>query len=104
MMCLIEVSVPSYSVNSITCNSFSWSKHTNYINCVKYRDIYRMVIFFQVIGDSSFFLVMHTPIVHCCQLNSILYLVYLPFLRSLFVVFKSLIFNISSVVMYIPYI
>ena len=34
--------------------------------------------------------------VHCCQLNSILYLVYLLFLRSLFVVFKSLIFNISS--------
>ena len=35
-------------------------------------------------------------LVHCCQLNSILYLVCLLFLRSLFVVFKSLIFNISS--------
>ena len=34
-------------------------------------------------------------LVHCCQLNSILYLVCLLFLQSLFVVFKSLIFNIS---------
>ena len=25
-----------------------------YINYIKYRDIYRIVIFFQVIGDSSF--------------------------------------------------
>ena len=40
-------------------------------------------------------------LVHCCQLNSILYLVYLLFLRSLFVVFKSLIFNISSIYIYI---
>ena len=36
-------------------------KFHTYINCVKYRDIYRIVIFFQVIGDSSFFLVIHTP-------------------------------------------
>ena len=33
-----------------------------YINCIKYCDIYRIVIFFQVIGDSSFCLVIHTPI------------------------------------------
>ena len=37
-------------------------------------------------------------LVHCCQLNSILYLVYLLFLRSLFAVFKFLIFNISSLI------
>ena len=38
-------------------NRLSWSKHRNlimYINYIKYRDIYRIVIFFQVIGDSSF--------------------------------------------------
>ena len=66
MVCLIEVSVPLYFVNSVTCNLLSWSKHTNfiiynYINCIKYREIYRIVIFFQVIGDSSFYLVIHTP-------------------------------------------
>ena len=38
-------------------------------------------------------------LVHCCQLNSILYLVCLLFYDPyIFVVFKSLIFNISSLV------
>ena len=35
-------------------------------------------------------------LVPCCQLNIISHLVYLLFLRSLFLVFKSLIFNIFS--------
>ena len=37
-------------------------------------------------------------LVPCCQLNIISHLVYLLFLRSLFLVFKSLIFNISSTI------
>ena len=36
-------------------------------------------------------------LVPCCQLNIISHLVYLLFLRSLFLVFKSLIFDISSI-------
>ena len=38
-------------------NWLSWSKHRNFImniNYIKYRDIYHIVIIFQVIGDSSF--------------------------------------------------
>ena len=35
-----------------------------YNNYIKYRNIYRIVIYFQVIGDSSFFLVIHTPNVY----------------------------------------
>ena len=43
-MCLIEVSVPLYSVNSVTCNllygaNIQISFYTIYINCIKYRDI-----------------------------------------------------------------
>ena len=47
-MCIIEMSVPLYSVNSVTYNHFHGvniqiSLYIIYINCIKYHDIYRIV-------------------------------------------------------------